>query len=195
MRTATDRTRHVAGSALALLAAGLLAACSSSSGGTTSDAGGATQGVTSGTGDAYGYGGAKVGGSTSPGSTSAAASGTDLGTGSTSLGTVVVDGNGMTVYFFDEDTKGSGHSACTGGCAAAWPEVHASSTMPTVTGVTGEVGTITGVDGKRQVTLDGRPLYTYVGDAKPGDASGQGFGGIWWVVSPSGTRIGTQIGK
>lgn len=111
-----------------------------------------------------------------------------LKTASTKLGSVVVDGAGKTIYEFDKDTKGSGKSACTGGCAGLWPAVTASST-PTLSGVTGTVGTITRDDGTKQVTLNGRPLYTYAGDAKPGDVTGQGYGGIWWVVSPSGSEM------
>lgn len=112
----------------------------------------------------------------------------DLGTSDTSLGTVVVDGRGMTVYFFDSDTPGSGASTCTDACAAAWPAVETDSDSPTVEGVTGEVGVITGVDGAHQVTLDGRPLYTYAQDMAPGDVNGQGVGGVWWVVAPDGSE-------
>jgi predicted lipoprotein with Yx(FWY)xxD motif len=129
-------------------------------------------------------------GSTSEGSTSdGSASGAALTTADTSLGAVVVDGEGMTVYFYDQDTKGSGTSACEGECAAAWPAVHAQSAAPQVDGVTAEVGTITGVDGELQVTVDGRPVYTYAGDASPGDVTGQGVNDVWWAVAPDGTAI------
>lgn len=119
----------------------------------------------------------------------ASGAGPVLGTEDTSLGTVVVDGQGMTVYYYDQDTKGSGTSACEGECAAAWPAVHAESAEPEVEGVTAEVGTITGVDGELQVTVDGRPVYTYAGDQAPGDVSGQGVNEVWWVVAPDGTEI------
>ncbi|MBN0038788.1 hypothetical protein JN535_01210 [Cellulosimicrobium cellulans] len=132
-------------------------------------------------------------GSTSTGDDStgdgASGAGPVLGTADSSLGTVVVDGEGMTVYYYDEDTKGSGTSACEGECAAAWPAVHAESAEPEVEGVTAEVGTITGVDGELQVTVDGRPVYTYAGDQAPGDVSGQGVNDVWWVVAPDGTEI------
>lgn len=111
-----------------------------------------------------------------------------IATASTSLGTIVVDGKGMTAYFYDEDVKGSGKSTCSGGCAAAWPAIESDAAKPAVSGVTGDVGTITGVDGKLQVTVDGRPIYTYAADAKPGDVTGQGVGGVWYVVSPDGTE-------
>ena len=112
-----------------------------------------------------------------------------LATAETDLGTIVVDGKGMTVYYYDKDTKGAGSSACEGECAAAWPAVHAASADPEVAGVTGEVGTITGVDGELQVTVDGRPVYTYAADTGPGDVTGQGVNGVWHVVAPDGTEI------
>ncbi|WP_144765065.1 hypothetical protein [Curtobacterium sp. 9128] len=111
-----------------------------------------------------------------------------IATASTTLGTVVVDGRGMTAYFYDEDVKGSGTSTCSGGCAAAWPAIESDTAKPAVSGVTGEIGTITGIDGKLQVTVDGRPIYTYAADAKPGDVTGQGIGGVWHVVNPDGTE-------
>jgi predicted lipoprotein with Yx(FWY)xxD motif len=113
----------------------------------------------------------------------------DLATGDTSLGTVVVDGTGMTVYVFDNDTAGATSSACSGGCADNWPAVHAASDSPQVDGVTGEVGTITGTDGELQVTLNGLPLYTFAGDKAAGDVNGQGVSDIWWAVSADGSKI------
>ena len=122
-------------------------------------------------------------------SATAAPSGSDsaaaLKTADTSLGTVVVDGTGLTVYVFDKDTQNSGKSSCSGACVAQWPAVESDSATPSVQGVTGTVGTITGVDGKQQVTLDGWPLYTFAGDSSAGDVTGQGVGGIWWAVSPT----------
>jgi len=57
-----------------------------------------------------------------------------------------------------------------------------------VSGVTGTVGTITGVDGKLQVTVDGRPIYTYAADRKAGDVTGQDVGGVWYAVNPDGSE-------
>lgn len=122
----------------------------------------------------------------------AAAASTDLATAETSLGTVVVDGKGMTAYYFLKDTKGSGASACSGDCAAAWPAITTENATPTVTGVTGEVGTITGTDGKLQVTIDGRPIYTFAQDKAPGDVNGQGLNSVWYVIAPDGTEIDTD---
>ncbi|MFW3169826.1 hypothetical protein [Geodermatophilus sp. CPCC 206100] len=112
-----------------------------------------------------------------------------LATADTDLGTVVVDGQGMTVYVFDRDTPGSGTSSCSGPCLQAWPAVVAESDSPAVDGVTGAIGTITRDDGTRQVTLEGWPLYHWQGDAAPGDTTGQGVQGVWWVVTPDGTKV------
>ena len=113
----------------------------------------------------------------------------DASTATSSLGEIVVDGQGMTAYYFDKDTAGSGSSACKDACAALWPAIESSSDTPNVEGITGEVSTITGVDGGNQITIDGRPIYTYAKDAAPGDVNGQGFGGVWWVISPSGEKL------
>ncbi|WP_167043619.1 hypothetical protein [Salinibacterium sp. ZJ454] len=115
-----------------------------------------------------------------------------LMTADSDLGEIVVAGNGMTVYMFDNDTQGSGTSTCEGQCATNWPAVtteSASADEIEVEDVTGEVGTITGVDGATQVTLNGWPLYYYIGDMAAGDTTGQGVGGIWWVLSPAGERM------
>ncbi|WP_448625950.1 COG4315 family predicted lipoprotein [Geodermatophilus sp. URMC 64] len=127
--------------------------------------------------------------SAATGSSSAASADAVLKTADTDLGTVVVDGEGMTVYYFDKDTAASGTSACSGQCLANWPPVTADSDSPEVDGVTGTVGTITRDDGTTQVTLNGLPLYTWVKDRKPGDVTGQGVQGVWWVVAPDGTKI------
>ena len=112
-----------------------------------------------------------------------------LRTASTSLGTIVVDSSGMTVYYFDKDTPNSGASTCSGQCLAAWPAVVATSDSPKVDGVTGTVGTITRSDGTKQVTLNGLPLYLFVKDKAPGDVTGQAVQSVWWVVAPDGTKI------
>lgn len=129
--------------------------------------------------------------SSSPSSSADAASSATLSTASTSLGTIVVDNAGMTVYVFDNDTANSGMSTCTGTCAATWPAVTTTSTTPTMSGVSGTVATIQTSDGKNQVTLDGHPLYYFVNDTAAGDVKGQGVQGIWWVVAPDGTKITT----
>lgn len=111
---------------------------------------------------------------------------------STSLGTILVDGSGRTVYEFANDTNGA--SACTGGCAGNWPPVPAPATLPTsLPGVTGQLGAITRQDGTSQLTVAGHPLYTFAGDTRPGQTNGQGKtldGGLWSVASAAGTPVG-----
>lgn len=172
----TTRSRLAALAAAAALAT-TLAACSGGGGG------------------GYG-GGASTPTDTTTGSSSAGGSGSagPLSTADSDLGTIVVDGQGMTVYYYTPDKAGSGKSVCTGECLAAWPPVHAGSGTPQVQGVSAEVGTITGNDGEPQVTLDGRPVYLYAGDAAPGDVAGQGLDDIWWVVAPDGSEISTMPG-
>ncbi|WP_082601072.1 hypothetical protein [Agromyces sp. Root81] len=113
-----------------------------------------------------------------------------LTTADSALGEIVVDGEGMVVYMFDNDTQGAEASSCEGQCATNWPAVTTDSDAPEVEGVTGEVGTITGVDGSTQVTLNGWPLYYFAGDSAAGDTNGQGVNGVWWVLSPAGEKIG-----
>ena len=111
---------------------------------------------------------------------------TELKTATTSLGDIVVDGNGMVLYMFTKDTQGAQTSACTGGCATLWPAAMADTT-PTLTGVTGTVGTIPTASGGMQLTLNGWPLYYYSKDKAPGDTLGQGVGSIWYVLDATGT--------
>jgi len=139
-----------------------------------------------------GCGSSGAGNGTSSGGGSAsqppAAAGT-LATAHTKLGTVVVDGQGKTVYVYDHDTAGSGKSACTGACTGLWPALTTTSMHPTAKGITGTVGTIAVSGGQQQITLNGLPLYTYSGDNAAGDVNGQGVQGIWWAVSPAGKKI------
>ena len=115
--------------------------------------------------------------------------GTDIAVATTGLGKIVVDGKGMTAYFYDLDKANSGFSACTGQCAAIWPALTSTTATPTVTGVSGTVGIIGGTAGDTQATLNGRPLYTYSGDSSAGKTNGQGIDGIWYVVSPTGEEM------
>ena len=127
--------------------------------------------------------------------TSASASATsdsatvDLKTASSSKGNIVVDGKGMSVYYFTKDVKDSGKSNCLGDCLVKWPPVIAATGTPKVEGVTGTVGTIDTPDGKKQVTVNGMPVYLWQKDKAPGDITGQGVGNVWYLVGPDGTMI------
>ncbi|BCW68570.1 hypothetical protein NicSoilB4_33330 [Arthrobacter sp. NicSoilB4] len=130
-----------------------------------------------------------------PVSTSApAAAAADLLVADSSAGKIVVGGKGMSVYYYTKDVKDSGKSACTGGCLEAWPPVLATSDTPTVDGVTGTVGTIATPDGKKQLTINGMPVYYYAKDLAAGDITGQGVGGVWYLVAPSGDMITAAAG-
>jgi predicted lipoprotein with Yx(FWY)xxD motif len=144
--------------------------------------GGSTTPASDGAGDSYG--------APSSEPSQPAASDSGLKVADTSLGSVVVDGNGMTAYMFDKDTQGATESACTGACLQNWPPITVSSDKPVGAGITGELGTIKTADGKMQVTLDGWPLYLFAGDQKAGDVTGQGVQDVWWVVDAAGKKIG-----
>jgi predicted lipoprotein with Yx(FWY)xxD motif len=133
---------------------------------------------------------------TSPAATSAAPSATasasaDIMTASSTAGTIVVDSKGMSLYYFTKDVKDSGTSACTGGCLVAWPPALTTAATPSAEGVTGTLGTITTPEGAKQLTLNGMPLYYYEKDKKPGDVTGQGVGGVWYLSDPAGEMIKT----
>jgi predicted lipoprotein with Yx(FWY)xxD motif len=110
-----------------------------------------------------------------------------LGTDSTStLGSYLIGYNGMTLYTYTPD--GQNVSNCTGGCAAAWPPytVPSSNDLQNLqAGITGTVGSLTrGDSGALQVTYNGHPLYFFKNDTSPGDITGQGVGGVWYVAKP-----------
>ena len=136
-------------------------------------------------------GGSSDGTAAGTASTPSVAPGALLGTASSSVGAVLVDAQGKTVYVFAADSPG--HSNCTGSCLTYWPPVPAPTTLPTASGdVTASVGVLKRSDGTRQLTVNGWPVYTYTGDTAPGTTTGQGVnasGGLWWVVSPSGDQI------
>ena len=118
---------------------------------------------------------------------SATAGTTELKVESSSLGDIVTDGEGRTLYVFTEDTGTT--SNCTGGCATTWPALVAPVT--TGEGITGTVAEATQADGATQVTLNGHPLYYYAADAAPGATNGQGVSGKWFVVDGAGNAIKT----
>lgn len=104
------------------------------------------------------------------------------------LGNVLVDSEGMTVYLFTPD-KGS-TSVCYGGCESAWPPVMAEGKPTAGEGaMSAALGTTKRKDGSTQVTYEGHPLYTFVGDKAPGEANGQEDEGVWFVLDESGSEV------
>lgn len=132
--------------------------------------------------------------SSAPASSPVPAGPPELKTASSGAGRIVVDAKGMSVYFFAKDVKDSGTSACTGGCIASWPPVLTESASPAVDGITGTVGTIPTPEGKKQVTVNGLPVYHYAKDKAAGDITGQGANGVWYLVSPAGDMVKEMTG-
>jgi predicted lipoprotein with Yx(FWY)xxD motif len=114
------------------------------------------------------------------------ASGATVAVASSSLGQILVDAEGRTLYAFTKD-KGD-QSACSGECATNWPAL----TGPATAGTGAQaalLSTSTQANGTSQVTYDGRPLYHFAGDAKPGDTKGQAVGNVWFVLTANGELV------
>jgi predicted lipoprotein with Yx(FWY)xxD motif len=151
----------------------LLAACGSSSGGS-------------------GSGSSSAAPSSQSSSGQASSSSAMLKSAKTSLGTVLTNSQGFTLYWFAIDTPTS--SNCSGSCLTYWPPV--TGTPQAASGVTlpGKLGTITRSDGSTQATWNGHPLYTYAGDKSPGQTSGNkinGSGGLWYAVTLASSASST----
>jgi len=105
----------------------------------------------------------------------------------TPAGRVLVDPRGRTLYVFAPDTRG--HSTCTGECVTYWPPVPGSDARSGATAaVTATLGSIKRADGSSQLTANGYPVYTYVGDHAPAQATGNDLnvnGGVWHEVTVS----------
>jgi predicted lipoprotein with Yx(FWY)xxD motif len=131
------------------------------------------------------------GGSSSTAASTKADANATVSVAKRSLGNILVDSQGRTLYLFKRDTGPK--STCFGECANDWPPLRASGEATPGTGLTAsKIGTSARRDGKPEVTYNGHPLYLFEGDHKPGDTSGQGlnaFGGAWYVVSPKGSEI------
>jgi predicted lipoprotein with Yx(FWY)xxD motif len=110
------------------------------------------------------------------------------------LGTILVDSRGRTLYMFVPDKQKK--VTCTSvSCVAAWPPLKlAAGAKPVAAGKAKQalLSSDPNPKGGRVVTYAHWPLYTYIGDSKPGQASGQALnlnGGLWYVLSPSGAVI------
>lgn len=93
-------------------------------------------------------------------------------------GGMLVGTSGMTLYVFDKDEAGSGKSMCNGPCAQNWPPLAAGDGDKG----SGDYSVITRDDGKKQWAHKGKPLYFWVKDQKPGDATGEGVNNVWHVA-------------
>lgn len=101
----------------------------------------------------------------------------------TALGSILVDGAGMTLYKYANDTSGT--STCSAACLANWPPLLATSAVTAGTGLAStDFSTAMTTDGRTMVTYKGSPLYYFKNDVNPGDTKGNGTGGVWSVVAP-----------
>lgn len=120
----------------------------------------------------------------------ASSSSTLVKTGSSSLGTVLVNGQGMTLYHLSGEQNGK--FICTGACLGAWHPLTISA-GDTPSGAVGSLGTVKRPEGGVQVTFKGMPLYTFAQDTQAGQTNGQGIKdvGTWSVIK---TRSSTPAG-
>lgn len=134
--------------------------------------------------------------SSSPAASSGgSAAGLVITTKTSSAGDFLTSGSGKTIYLWMKDGKDS--SACSGGCASAWPPVTTTGAVSAGGGVNkADLSTFTRSDGSKQVAYDGHALYYFAGDSGPGAVTGQAsdaFGAKWWLVNPAGAAITTAV--
>jgi predicted lipoprotein with Yx(FWY)xxD motif len=161
---------------LALIGALAVAGCGSSNDSSSSSGGGA-------------YGSSES--TAKPTTTSSEGAPITVGTAS-GVGKVLVDSNGLTLYYFEKDQNGE--SACYGPCAKGWPPLTTEGKPQAGEGaMASKLGTTERKDGTTQVTYAGWPLYTFVEDKKPGEDNGtdsKAFGASWYPLHPNGEKAG-----
>jgi predicted lipoprotein with Yx(FWY)xxD motif len=145
-------------------------------------------------GSAYGSTSASSGGGypgaagTPPGSSGPSAT---IAVRSTTLGQILVDGGGRTLYLFEGDSGTA--SSCYSACAGVWPPATATGTPVAGAGVHQSLlAAVARKDGSMELVYNGHPLYYFISDKQPGDTTGQAlssFGADWYVLSPAGTKI------
>jgi predicted lipoprotein with Yx(FWY)xxD motif len=174
--------------ALAALAAVAIAGCGSSH----SSSGKPSSSSSSGAYGSSGYGAYGSSSSSSKKTKASSSSGVAVKVAKTSAGQVLTNAAGYTLYVLTADGHDSSSCATKSGCTGVWPLATVSGKPTAGPGVSSSLlGTIT-VDGKHELTYDGHPLYTFVGDSAPGQVKGIGihsFGGVWYAISPAGTEV------
>jgi predicted lipoprotein with Yx(FWY)xxD motif len=188
-----NRHRAIAWPIAALAGASIvLAACGSSSKAATAPAAATTPAAQAASGPAP-----TTGGSSAPSASNASV--TVSAANVPGVGTVLVNGDGRTLYVLASEKGGNVNCTATGGCTKVWPAVVLPSGMSK--GIAGSgvqaslLGTVTSPAGDVRVTYGGWPLYTFIGDTKAGLATGQDLTdsyGLWWALSPSGTPVTTS---
>lgn len=111
----------------------------------------------------------------------------------TSVGTILVNGRGFTVYVFTRDGRNKDNCANVSGCLSVWPPVTTSGKAIAGRGVRSRlIGTITLKNGVKQVTYAGHPLYTYIANSAPGQTfyvNVSQFGGRWPAVNAAAREV------
>ncbi len=111
---------------------------------------------------------------------------TALSMADSSLGSILVDGTGMTLYLFTNDSPGV--SACEGQCLVNWPPLLGEPTAGD--GVDASLlGSFERADGATQATYNGWPLYYWKNDTAPGDVTGQNVQDVWFVLDHDGNPV------
>ena len=165
--------------ALALIGVLAMAGCGSSSNSSSSGSGGA-------------YGGSEET-TSKPAASTTSSEGAPITVGTAAgVGKVLVDSNGMTLYYFQKDQNGE--SACYGACEKGWPPLRTEGAPQAGEGaMASKLGTTKRKDGTVQVTYNNWPLYTFIEDKKPGEDNGtdsKAFGASWYPLHPNGEKAG-----
>ena len=134
--------------------------------------------------------------SSAPAGASSAAAATVSTKSVPGVGTVLVNGQGQTLYMLTSEKGGKITCTQANGCTQAWPETLLTSGATTAKAGSGVqsslLGTVKDASGNLEVTYNHWPLYTFAGDSGPGAAKGQGltsFGGTWYVLNGSGNPV------
>ena len=126
-----------------------------------------------------------------------APSGTLVNLRKTALGAVLVDARGRTLYLFEKDRNGV--SACNTACLKYWPALTSRGTPRAGEGVRQSLLRLGRAhNGRRQVTYAGHPLYTFVGDKRAGQTTGEGlsnFGADWYALAATGEKVEQSQGS
>jgi len=101
---------------------------------------------------------------------------------SAALGSYLADGKGMTLYYFKKDAQDK--NSCVGPCLEKWHPYFAEKITAPAGSDPKDFGTFERNNGAKQTTFKGWPLYYFSGDMAPGDAKGQGFKDVWYVINP-----------
>lgn len=112
-------------------------------------------------------------------------------------GSYLTDADGRALYLFTTDQQGGdgtmAQSTCYDACADAWPPMLVDGEPEAGEQVDASLlGTFERDDGSSQVTYNGWPLYYFIQDQGPGEATGQdkhGFGGEWYLLTPEGQMV------